>query len=100
MGFREVGVVEVREVLRAWLEGYGLRTVASRAGVDRKTARWYVAAAEAAGLSRDAGSEGLTESWSAWWWRRSGRRGRTGTAHRGSCCWATRTRSAAGLHRR
>jgi hypothetical protein len=33
--FREVGVVEVREVLRGWLDGIGLRTVA--AGVDRKT---------------------------------------------------------------
>ena len=29
--------------------------------MDRKTARRYVAAAEAAGLSRDAGSEGLTD---------------------------------------
>ena len=48
MGFREVSVVEVREVLRAWLEGEGLRTVAERAGVDRKTARRYVAAAQAA----------------------------------------------------
>ena len=54
MGFREVSVVEVREVLRAWLEGHGLRRVAERAGVDRKTARRYVAAAEDAGLSRDA----------------------------------------------
>ena len=55
MGFREVNVVEVKEVLRGWLEGAGLRTVAERAGVDRKTARRYVAAAEAAGLQRDAG---------------------------------------------
>lgn len=31
MGFREVGVVEVREVLRGWLEGAGLRRVAERA---------------------------------------------------------------------
>ena len=54
MVFREVGVVEVREVLRGWLSGVGLRTVAERAGVDRKTARRYVAAAQAAGLSRDA----------------------------------------------
>ena len=54
MGFREVSVVEVREVLRGWLEGAGLRTVAARAGVDRKTARRYVAAAQAAGLQRDA----------------------------------------------
>ena len=53
MGFREVSVVEVREVLRAWLEGAGLRKVAERAGVDRKTARRYVEAAQAAGLSRD-----------------------------------------------
>jgi len=54
MGFREVSVVEIREVLRAWLEGAGLRTVAARAGVDRKTARRYVEAAQAAGLERSA----------------------------------------------
>jgi hypothetical protein len=36
MGFREVSVVEVRKVLRAWLEGAGLRKVAERAG---RTAR-------------------------------------------------------------
>ena len=35
--FREVSVVEIREVLRAWLAGHGLRTVATQAGVDRKT---------------------------------------------------------------
>jgi transposase len=61
MGFREVGVVEVREVLRAWLGGAGLRTVAVRAGMDRKTARRYVAAAEAAGLSREAGPDAVTD---------------------------------------
>ena len=55
MGFREVSVIEVREVLRGWLTGAGLRTVAERAGVDRKTARRYVEAAQAAGLSREAG---------------------------------------------
>jgi len=44
VGFREVSVVEVREVLRGWLEGHGLRKVAERAGVDRKTARRYVSA--------------------------------------------------------
>ena len=61
MGFREVGVVEVREVLRGWLEGAGLRKVAERSGVDRKTARRYVAAAEAEGLSREAGLEALSD---------------------------------------
>lgn len=61
MGFREVGVVEVREVLRAWLAGLGLRRVAERAGVDRKTARRYVEAAQAAGLTREAGVEAVTD---------------------------------------
>ena len=61
MAFREVDVVEVREVLRGWLGGAGLRTVAERAGVDRKTARRYVEAAQAAGLTRDAGLEALTD---------------------------------------
>ena len=55
MGFREVSVIEVREVLRGWLDGAGLRTVAERAGVDRKTARRYVQAAQEAGLDRSAG---------------------------------------------
>src|SRR5699024_5744457 len=45
----------------AWLEGAGLRKVAERAGVDRKTARRYVAAAEGAGLSREAGVEAVTD---------------------------------------
>ncbi len=61
MGFREVSVVEVREVLRGWLEGAGLRKVAERSGVDRKTARRYVAAAEAEGLVLGAGLEALTD---------------------------------------
>ena len=61
MGFREVSVVEGREVLRAWREGLGLRTAAGRAGVDRKTARRYVAAATAAGLSRGDGPEAVTD---------------------------------------
>ncbi len=61
MGFREVSVVEVREVLRGWLEGVGLRKVAERAGVDRKTARRYVVAAETAGLRRDDGVEALSD---------------------------------------
>src|SRR4051794_14165861 len=61
MAFREVAVVEVREVLRAWLSGAGLRRVAERAGVDRKTARRYVEAAQAAGLARDGGEDHLTD---------------------------------------
>ncbi|MGH3700004.1 MAG: IS21 family transposase [Pseudonocardiaceae bacterium] len=61
MVFREVSVIEVREVLRGWLGGAGLRTVAGQAGVDRKTARRYVAAAEAAGVCREGGLGQLTD---------------------------------------
>ena len=48
-------MIKVREVLRAWLAGSGFRTAGAQAGVDRKTARRYVAAAVAAGLDRDGG---------------------------------------------
>jgi transposase len=61
MAFREVAVTEIREVLRAWLSGAGLRRVAEQAGVDRKTARRYVAAAVEAGLARDGGLGQLTD---------------------------------------
>jgi hypothetical protein len=61
MVFREVSVVEIREVLRSWLAGAGLRTVAGQAGVDRKTARRHVEAAVAAGLARDGGAGQLTD---------------------------------------
>jgi transposase len=61
MAFREVAVTEIREVLRAWLAGAGLRQVAAQAGVDRKTARRYVQAAVDAGLARDGGPGQLTD---------------------------------------
>jgi transposase len=61
MVFREVSVIEVREVLRAWLAGKSERAVAAQAGVDRKTSKRYVTAAVAAGLSRDGGEGQLTD---------------------------------------
>ena len=61
MAFREVAVTEIREVLRAWLAGAGLRRVAEQAGVDRKTARRYVEVAVGAGLARDGGEGQLTD---------------------------------------
>jgi len=62
MAFREVRVFEVREVLRLWLAGEGVRSVERHAQVDRKTVRRYVAAAEALGVVRDGGDEQLTEA--------------------------------------
>jgi transposase len=61
MAYREVSVIEVREVLRGWLGGAGLRTVAEQAGVDRKTARRYVQAAETAGVVREGGWGQVTD---------------------------------------
>lgn len=52
MAFRELHVVEIKELLRLWSRGLGTRLVAKRTGVDRKTVRRYVAAAEAAGFER------------------------------------------------
>ena len=66
MAFREVNVNEVKEVLRIWLgvpgsRPPGLRTIAAHCGVDRKTARRYVEAAQAAGLQRGDGVEALDD---------------------------------------
>lgn len=61
MAFREVLVTQVREVLRAWLEGQGKRPAAARAGVDVKTAARYIRAAQEAGLARDGGQGQLTD---------------------------------------
>lgn len=61
MGFRGISAREVRELLGTWLAGQGLRRVAEGTGVDRKTARRYVAAGLTAGVDRDAGPEQLTD---------------------------------------
>ena len=49
MAYREVSVIEIKEVLRLWLAGQSLREVTRLAGLDRKTVRRYVQAAQAAG---------------------------------------------------
>jgi hypothetical protein len=59
--FREVSVIEVREMLRVWMLGAGYRRVGALAGVDRKTARRYVHAAVEAGLDRDGDTDQLTD---------------------------------------
>ena len=59
MAFREVRVYEVREVLRLWLDGEGLRSIERLSQVDRKTVRRYVTAAEGLGLIRDGGGDQL-----------------------------------------
>ena len=55
MAFREVRVFEVREVLRLWLAGEGVRSVERLSLVDRKTVRRFLTAAGELGLVRDGG---------------------------------------------
>lgn len=61
MAFREVSVVGIREILRLWLMGNGVRPVARLTQVDRKTVRRYVDAAQAAGLSPGDSEDKLTD---------------------------------------
>ncbi len=42
MAHREVGMSEVREILRRWLAGNGLRAIAPAMGGDRKTGAEYI----------------------------------------------------------
>ncbi|MGI8751042.1 MAG: IS21 family transposase [Acidimicrobiales bacterium] len=59
--FREVLVHEIREVLRLWVRGEGLRSIERLAVIDRKTVRRYVAAAVDAGLVCDGGEDQLND---------------------------------------
>lgn len=49
MSYREVHVVEVREVVRLWSRGESLRSISRRTGLDRKTVSRYVKAAQQVG---------------------------------------------------
>src|SRR6266851_3451366 len=55
MAYREVTMLEVKEVLRLWLDGVPKKRIAAQLRVDRKTVRRYVAAAVARGLAPGAG---------------------------------------------
>ena len=47
MAFRELTMIDAREVLRRWQAGQKLREIARGTGLDRKTVRRYLAAAAA-----------------------------------------------------
>ncbi|MGH3589283.1 MAG: hypothetical protein ACRDQ0_23475 [Pseudonocardia sp.] len=101
MAFREVNVNEVKEVLRVWLgvpgsRPPGLRTIAAHCGVDRKTARRYVEAAQAAGLRRDDGVEALDDGLIGTVIEAVRPARPAGTGPPGTGCWGSRTRSPRG----
>jgi transposase len=61
MAFREVTMLEVKEVLRQWLLGVPKRQVALQLGLDVKTVRRYLAAARARRVEPAHGVEALTD---------------------------------------
>jgi transposase len=61
VAYREVTMLEIKEVVRAWLAGEPKKRIAARVGLDPKTVRGYIKAARSEGLDPAQGSEVLTE---------------------------------------
>jgi transposase len=56
MAYREVTMLELKEVLRLWVAGAGKKPIATQLGLDVKTVRRYLRAAERCGLASGSGS--------------------------------------------
>lgn len=61
MAYREVTMFEVKEILRLWSQGRGKKPIARHLGLDPKTVRGYLKAAEAEGLRRESGIDALSD---------------------------------------
>jgi len=61
MAFREVTMLEIKEVLRRWLGGEAKKRIARQLGVGRNTVRHYIEVAEDHGLTPQAGVDALTD---------------------------------------
>jgi hypothetical protein len=61
MAFREVTMLEVKEVLRLWLGGAPTKRISAQLGLNVKTVRRYIGAARAEGLARETGPEALDD---------------------------------------
>jgi hypothetical protein len=61
MAYREVPMVDVKEVLRLWMDGVPRKRVAAQLGLDPKTVRRYVRTALRAGLRATDGVATLTD---------------------------------------
>lgn len=53
MSYRELAMIDVRELLRRWAAGHSTRKIARETGTDRGTAARYLAVAEQLALPRD-----------------------------------------------
>jgi hypothetical protein len=54
MAYREVTMLEVKEVLRLWRGGTARKRIAAQLGLNVKTVRRYITAAKASGVTREA----------------------------------------------
>jgi transposase len=61
MAYREITMLEIKEVLRQLLLGTGKKKIADRLGIDPKTVQRYWRIAEAQGVKRSDGLDALTE---------------------------------------
>ena len=61
MPYREVTMLEIKEVLRLWLSGLGKKPIARQLGLDPKTVRRYLLVAAGCGLAQEQGPDALTE---------------------------------------
>ena len=61
MAYREVAMVDVKEVLRLWMAGVARKRIAAQLGLDPKTVRRYVRTAVRAGLRQSDGEAALTD---------------------------------------
>ena len=62
MAFREVTMLEVKEILRLWLTGVPKRRIAQQLGFDVKTVRRYLTAARACGVEPGHGLAALDDA--------------------------------------
>jgi transposase len=61
MTYRELSMIEIKEILRLWLDGRSQRDVSRLSGADRKTVRRYVETARACGVDRGGDVRQLTD---------------------------------------
>ena len=61
MSYREVTMLETKELLRLWMDGMAIKTIAGFLGVDPKTVRRYVRVGQEHGLSVGQDPASLTD---------------------------------------
>ena len=61
MAYREVTMLEIKEVLQLWFEGKAKKEIARLVGVDRNTVRRYIKTAVKCGMSPGMSLQSITD---------------------------------------